>query len=246
MYSIGEIIANNRKRKGLSQPELARLLNEAGFDQSYKAISKWERDSSEPSVTIFLAICRILGITDIYESYFGFNPGNPLSSLNQEGQAKAQDYISLLHASGLYERQECNIIPFRRQIDIYENAVSAGTGNFLVDGPRDTVTVTDPSLIPSHATFGVRISGDSMEPEFSDGQIAWVLQKDDVEDGEIGIFSLNGEAYIKRLQDNRDGLFLVSLNTSYPPIPVKESDRLDTFGVVVGKSVVSDIPDYKG
>nr|AMP53895.1 hypothetical protein [uncultured bacterium] len=28
------------------------------------------------------------------------------------------------------------MIPFR-SIDIFENAVSAGTGNFLVDGPKD-------------------------------------------------------------------------------------------------------------
>ena len=43
-------------------------------------------------------------------------------------------------------------------------------------------------------------SGDSMEPEFHDGQIAWVLQQESVANGEIGIFALNGEAYIKKLQ----------------------------------------------
>lgn len=50
--------------------------------------------------------------------------------------------------------------------------------------------------MPESANFGVKISGDSMEPEFEDGQIAWVLKQDMVENGEIGIFSLNGEAYI--------------------------------------------------
>ena len=44
------------------------------------------------------------------------------------------DYINLLLASGMYEKQTAKIIPFR-SIDIFENAVSAGTGNFLVDGP---------------------------------------------------------------------------------------------------------------
>ena len=61
-------------------------------------------------------------------------------------------------------------------------------------------------------TFGVRISGDSMEPEFHDGQIAWVLQQESVANGEIGIFALNGEAYIKKLQNDKDGIFLISLN----------------------------------
>ena len=76
---------------------------------------------------------------------------------------KAMDYINLLHASGMYEKQTAKIIPFR-SIDIFENAVSAGTGNFLVDRPKETVCI-DESILPEDTTFGVRISGDSMEPD---------------------------------------------------------------------------------
>ena len=144
------------------------------------------------------------------------------------------DYINLLHASGIYEKQTAKIIPFR-SIDIFENAVSAGTGNFLVDGPKETVCI-DESILPEDTTFGVRISGDSMEPEFHDGQIAWVLQQESVANGEIGIFALNGEAYIKKLQNDTDGIFLISLNEKYAPIKVSENDRLDIFGKVLGKS----------
>lgn len=113
------------------------------------------------------------------------------------------DYINLLHVSGMYEKRTAKIIPFR-SIDIFENAVSAGTGNFLVDGPKETVHI-DESILPEDTTFGVRISGDSMEPEFHDGQIAWVLQQESVANGEIGIFALNVEAYIKKLQNDKDG-----------------------------------------
>ena len=66
-----------------------------------------------------------------YEAYFGVNPADPFSSLTDEGREKAMDYINLLHASGMYEKQTAKIIPFR-SIDIFENAVSAGTGNFLI------------------------------------------------------------------------------------------------------------------
>ena len=48
----------------------------------------------------FLAVCKILNITNIYEEYFGENPADPLSSLNDEGKEKALDYIGLLHDSG--------------------------------------------------------------------------------------------------------------------------------------------------
>ena len=203
MYSIGEIISSYRKKKGLLQQDLADELAKEGITISYKAISNWERNLAEPSVTIFYKVCRILGITN------------------------------------MYEKQTAKIIPFR-SIDIFENAVSAGTGNFLVDGPKETVLI-DESIMPEDTTFGVRISGDSMEPEFHDGQIAWVLQQESVANGEIGIFALNGEAYIKKLQNDKDGIFLISLNEKYAPIKVSENDRLDIFGKVLGKSDASAI-----
>ena len=70
---------------------------------------------------------------------------------------------------------------------------------------------------------------------------AWVLQQESVANGEIGIFALNGEAYIKKLQNDKDGSFLISLNEKYAPIKVSEKDRLDIFGKVLGKSDASAI-----
>ena len=206
MYSIGEIISSYRKKKGLLQQDLADEQAKKGITISYKAISHWERNLAKPSVTIFYKVCRILGITN------------------------------------MYEKQVAKIIPFR-SIDIFENAVSAGNGNFLVDGPKETVRI-DESILPEDTTFGVRISGDSMEPEFHDGQIAWVLQQESVANGEIGIFALNGETYIKKLQNDKDGIFLISLNEKYAPIKVGENDRLDIFGKVLGKSNASAITGH--
>lgn len=243
MRNIGEIISSSRKKMKLSQPMLAELLREEGINLSVKAISKWETNATEPSVSTFMTVCKVLNITDIYEAYFGVNPANPLSSLNDAGKEKALDYIELLHDSGKYEKQTAKIIPFCRFIDVYENAVSAGTGNFLVDGPKETLELTK-DVIPESASYGVKISGDSMEPEFEDGQIAWVLKQDILENGEIGIFYLNGDAYIKKLQEDKNGVFLVSLNEKYSPIPVGENDRFDILGKVVGKNHPSEIKEY--
>lgn len=244
MKNIGDIISSNRKKKKLSQPMLAELLREEGFQLSAKAVSKWERNATEPGAATFLAICKVLGITDIYEAYYGDNPDDPLSSLNEEGKAKALDYIALLHDAGKYEGQAATLVSFFRSIDIYENAVSAGTGNFLVDGPKETLSVAA-SAIPESADYGVRISGDSMEPEYKSGQIAWVRKQDSLDHGEIGIFCLNGEAYIKKLQEHADSICLVSLNEAYPPIPVAEHDQLDILGKVVGHSYLEDLEHPK-
>ena len=109
---------------------------------------------------------------------------------------------------------------------------------------QSEIVCIDESILPEDTTFGVRISGDSMEPEFHDGQIAWVLQQESVANGEIGIFALNGEAYIKKLQNDKEGIFLISLNEKYAPIKVSENDRLDIFGKVLGKSDASAITGH--
>ena len=94
MYSIGEIISTYRKKKGLLQQDLADELAKEGITISYKAISNWERNLAEPSVTIFYKVCRILGITNMYEAYFGVNPAGhrllPVAFLQAPDDADAQ------------------------------------------------------------------------------------------------------------------------------------------------------------
>lgn len=246
MYSVGKIISTHRKRKGLHQQDLADELAKEGIKISSKAVSSWERNLAEPSVSVYYKVCQILDIQNMYEAYFGIDSvipdTDPFSSLSDEGREKAMDYINLLHASGMYEKQSAKVIPFR-SIDIFENAVSAGTGNFLIDGPKETICI-DESILPESTTFGVRISGDSMEPEFHNGQIAWVLQQESIANGEIGIFALNGEAYIKKFKIDKNGIFLISLNKKYEPIKVGKNDRLDIFGKVLGKCDFSEIAKH--
>ena len=104
MFSVGQIISSYRKKKGYSQPVLAAKLAEEGISISYKTISSWEKNSSEPSVTTFFALCKILNIADVYAEYYGINPGNTISFLNKEGQDKVQEYIQLLLLSNDYKK----------------------------------------------------------------------------------------------------------------------------------------------
>lgn len=231
MNQPGQIIAFHRKKKGISQPELAELLKEYGYCLTNKAISKWEKGNSEPSITIFMLLCRILEIKDVYEDFFDSNPFNPLSKLNNEGQKKASDYIELLASSPKYKKKH-NVIPVTRKMRLYDNRISAGTGNFLTTDNYEEIDVGEE--VPESASYGLRITGDSMEPQFINGQIVWLHQQDFLNDGEIGVFYLNGDAYIKKLHDNVTGLLLISLNEKYNPIPINENDTFRIFGKVVG------------
>ena len=84
--------------------------------------------------------------------------------------------------------------------------------------------------VPFGADFGVRVSGDSMMPRIHDGDIIYIRKQDTLENGDIGIFSLDGNAYVKKLKSSSDGLFLISLNKKYSPIPVGEYSDFKIFG----------------
>ena len=78
------------------------------------------------------------------------------------------------------------------------------------------------SLIPSGAEFGVRVSGDSMEPAYLDGQIVWVRRCETLRSGEVGIFLYDGNGYLKAFEERGTGgqPVLLSYNKRYAPIPV--------------------------
>ena len=75
-------------------------------------------------------------------------------------------------------------------------AVSAGTSEFLNEGNFEMVSFPEKS-VPKGADFGVRVSGDSMEPVYQDGQIVWGEECETLAVGEVGIFVYDGDGYLK-------------------------------------------------
>lgn len=63
--------------------------------------------------------------------------------------------------------------------------------------------------------------------------LIWIEQTACLDDGEIGIFYLDGNAYVKKFQNNRLGTYLISLNKKYDPIPVTENSSFKIFGRVL-------------
>lgn len=58
----------------------------------------------------------------------------------------------------------------------------------------------------------------------------YVVNQQSVEIGEIGIFVINGDAYIKKLGKGQ----LISLNEKYKPIPLNNDDSIYCCGKVIG------------
>ncbi len=228
---IGVTLATYRKAKKMSQIDVSEKLRNYGINVSNAAISAWEKDISYPNAHQFLALCKILGITDIYNEFIGFNPDDPLSKLNEEGKAKALEYIGLLLLSEQFQKQEATIIPFRRPMKWSTLAASAGTGEFLDDENFEIIEVGED--VPEEADFGLALNGDSMEPRYHDNQAIWVQQTNSLSNGEIGIFYLDGMTYCKQLKDDKDGVYLISLNSKYEPIRITDESSFKIFGRVL-------------
>lgn len=230
MNDLGKTIAKHRKEHKIKQSELALKLEYYDIYVKPNTVSAWESGLSIPNSKQLLAICEILNIYDIYTEFVSPNPINPFRNLNEIGIAKVMDYIHLLEKSGEYKTADIIPIHILRERKVFYTTVSAGTGSFL-DG-EDYEMYTSPD-IPEEASFGVYVSGDSMEPCYHNEELIWIEQTEQLEDGEIGIFYLDGNAYVKKFQNNENGTYLVSLNKKYNPIPVTENNSFKIFGRVL-------------
>lgn len=226
---FGEILAARRKELGMNQAELAARLTKLDLPVSNQAVSKWENGLTLPNARQFLALCRILGIEDI-KGMFSEGGEGILSGLDLEGRRKALEYIQLLRESGRHavERSTERAL---RSLPLYSLAVSAGTGQFLDSDEYELVEVG--AEVPDGVNFGVRVSGDSMEPKFHDGQTVWARQQRSLMTGDIGIFLYDGNAYLKQLVARENAMALHSLNPKYEDIIISPELPLRVLGKVM-------------
>ena len=118
----------------------------------------------------------------------------------------------------------------KRSISLYELPVSAGVGVYLDDAGAETISIPAGEKT-ADADYALRISGDSMEPKYHNGDVLLVQNTDSVEVGELGIFLLDGSGFFKIYDGNR----LLSLNPQYGPILLKEFADVQCKGRVVGR-----------
>jgi len=114
------------------------------------------------------------------------------------------------------------------ELPLFDQPASAGYGNWLDETSSDLIPVPD-TPTTRRADFCIRVSGDSMEPKYSDGDLVFVRKQDDVSVGEFGIWVIDGSAYIKQ----RAADSLHSLNPEYDD--VEQGENVFCVGKVIGK-----------
>jgi len=228
--SIGKTLAELRRAKKYMQKDVAAKLSAYGSTVSAKTIYNWEKGLAQPSITQFLALCEILDVDDVHWRFAGVHRG-PYAGLNQAGRKKAREFIDLLFHIDMFREESEETVIAPRLLRLYDIPASAGTGSFLDDCGYEMIEA--PGYVPAAADFALRVSGDSMEPLFQDGQVVWVSEQEALTSGDIGIFVYFDDVYLKKLVTDGDGAYLRSLNPEYDDIEIKEDLGFKAIGKVI-------------
>lgn len=244
---LGKHIVQARQKAGYSYSKVAEGLNALGVDVQYSAIAKWERGATQPSAYQLIALSKVLDLG------VDLDPLTSKPELNDEGIAELRKYRAGLIKSGQFVDTP-HVDPRYRvkmvTMLVSNMSVSAGTGEYLGFDRESYKPVSVPaSTVPPKADFGIRVSGDSMEPVYHDGQIVWIQKCEKLESGEVGVFVYEEQGFLKELslrkpepnkkQDFTDSegntypqAVLLSFNKKYSPIIIGPEERLITVGRV--------------
>jgi len=220
---ISQNIKFYRKQKGYTQVDLAKLLN-----VKPTAVSAWESGRNKPlmdKVTLMANVFNI-NISQLVGDTFEANDINPVySKLDINRKKNVYKYA----VNQLDEQNNVVELPTNNEV-VISGAVSAGTGEYLGDGYKETVSYN--GEIPDH-DFAVVVNGDSMEPTFENKQIIFVKETNEVRNGQFVIAEYDHQAYVKKFMRDENGCRLVSLNKKYNDLPINEEHETSIFGVVV-------------
>lgn len=115
------------------------------------------------------------------------------------------------------------------KIPLFTDRVSAGGGIHLESNDASEISVVENEKT-RRADFALRVSGDSMEPKYHDGDILLIENTSEISVGELGIFVCDGEGYFKQFGGDR----LISLNKKYSDIPLDSFGSFSCKGSVIG------------
>ena len=248
---IGTKIKEYRLQRGLTQKELAVLV-----DMGDTTIANYEKGFRTPKKNTLFKISSALSVTidDLFPPIR--KADTPTASpdlLTQQITDKVVQLtpdnkkIVLRTSEELLERQKANGEMYTGQneeetkinevseviqlysYDYYDHPASAGTGQYLNDVRVERIELP----VDIDADFVIPIKGDSMEPDYHDGDLVFIQTSVDLNDGVIGVFNYNGDAYIKQLVIDKEQAYLHSLNPAYKDMPITPETDFRIIGEVV-------------
>ena len=221
---IGAILKQLRTQSGLTQKQVAEKIG-----RKQQIVGHWETGYAQPDADTLFTLCDIYGVS--VDTAFGFSTPTDLDWLTKKFRAldaHGKKLVTMVLDTEYDRVSEKKIVQTIRETPLCQypyiiGGASAGATSFMTDVEMETIQAP----VMEGADFIISVSGDSMEPDFYDGDRVYVKKTPDLDTGDIGIFMIDGsEIYIKEL--GSDGLI------SHNP----KSDYIILFNVFVWLCVV--------
>ena len=226
---IDENIKQYRLQNGWTQQELGTKIG-----ISKNAIGNYEKGFRSPKKdTMFdLANAFNISIDDLFPPIQkdSSSPTSSIQTIYDELNPPRQ--VKVLNYAKMQLNEQENEVSEAIQLysyDYYDHPASAGTGQYLNDVRVERIELP----VDIDADFVIPIKGDSMEPDYHDGDLVFIQTSVDLNDGVIGVFNYNGDAYIKQLVIDKEQAYLHSLNPAYKDMPITPDTDFRIIGEVV-------------
>jgi len=226
---IGENIKRYRLQNGWTQQELG-----AKIGISKNAIGNYEKGFRSPKKdTMFdLANAFNISIDDLFPPIQNESSSNASQIQSIYDELNPPRQVKVLNYAKMQLNEQENEVSEAIQLysyDYYDHPASAGTGQYLNDVRVERIELP----VDIDADFVIPIKGDSMEPDYHDGDLVFIQTSVDLNDGVIGVFNYNGDAYIKQLVIDKEQAYLHSLNPAYKDMPITPDTDFRIIGEVV-------------
>lgn len=250
MNILGNSIKELRKSKKLTQKNLAELT---GFKQN--TISNHENGNRQLDETDIRVYAEALGVSPQYlfdrtkPSSIEVTPTpttSPIQSIYDQLEPPRQRKV-ITYAEKLRDEQEKRRKAKKNEvsekvIDLYQVEVVSETaaacgfnyGFGYDDTDRETIEIDEQ---PPRHDIATKVSGDSMQPDYQDGDILYLVDKGlTTYNGDLAVIAYGDRSYFKKIYTENGRLRLVSLNDKYEDIildfPPAEDTHIKIFAVV--------------
>ncbi|MBK0040876.1 MULTISPECIES: S24 family peptidase [unclassified Leuconostoc] len=228
--------------KKIMSQNISRLMKSKGVTRnkmsddlaiSYTTLTDWIKGNTYPRIDKIELMSQYFGVpkSTLIEPENSLHISDKVNAILANLSINRQKKV-LAYSEHQYQLQNNQPRPFKRpkqDIELY-GAVSAGTGEYLSDEYRETISYE--GIVPDH-DYAVIVNGDSMLPLFEDKQIIFVKKGTDIRSGQIVIANYDQQAYVKKFVSDDIGARFVSLNKKYDDMPIDANHETSILGVVV-------------
>ncbi len=242
---IGNQIKTFRKSAGFTQDELAKRLN-----TTKQTISRYEKGDRKANQDMLFELCDIFGVSidDFFPSQNEALQSPTASSiqtiydqLEPPGQRKVITYAEKLRDEQEKQRKakinEVSEVISLYQVEVVSETAAACGFNYgfgYDDTDRENIEVDEQ---PPRHDIATKVSGDSMQPDYQDGDILYLVDKGlTTYNGDLAVIAYGDRSYFKKIYTENGRLRLVSLNDKYEDIildfPPAEDTHIKIYAVV--------------